>query len=192
MKGPILQPNRLRAGRALGHLTEAAPIAPSVDANRPLRYTAPTTHPTRHHPMPPSNTPQPGDPAAGPASLAALERCREAAPPLLAQAAAQFNAGQFYACHETLEVLWQAETGPLRELYQGILQVGVGCHHALRGNARGATSLLRRGIARLRPLPPLCQGVRVAVLTAAAERCLAAIEAGQPLTLAACPRVEFA
>ncbi len=143
--------------------------------------------------MPQPTPPQPpGDPAAGAAALAVLERCGEDTPPLLAQAATQFNAGQFYECHETLEVLWRAETGPLRDLYQGILQVGVGCHHALRGNAKGAASLLGRGIARLRPLPPVCRGVRVAGLTAVAERCLAAVEAGETLTLTACPHVEFA
>ena len=37
----------------------------------------------------------------------------------------QFNAGQFYACHDTLEALWIEATEPEKALYQGILQIAV-------------------------------------------------------------------
>ncbi len=36
-----------------------------------------------------------------------------------------------------------------RDLWQGLAQLAVGLTHALRGNARGAVTLLRRGGARL-------------------------------------------
>jgi hypothetical protein len=78
----------------------------------------------------------------------------------------------------------------VRNLYQGVLQVGVGCHHAQRGNLAGAASLLRRGIARLEGLPDVCQCVQVARLRAVASAYLAAVEAGGPQP-AAWPTVEL-
>ena len=81
----------------------------------------------------------------------------------------QFNRREFFACHETLEELWKAEPAHIRELYQGILQVGVAFYHAERGNYVGATELLRRGLERLRAFSPACRGVDVARLIEQAE-----------------------
>lgn len=106
--------------------------------------------------------------------------CAEPAPELLLRGIAQFNARQFYACHETLETLWRAETRPVRALYQGILHIGVGCYHLQRGNRAGAAGQLRRGIRQLSALPKVCQSVQVARLCAEARRCLQAVEAGTP------------
>ena len=80
-----------------------------------------------------SSKPQPGD-VPLPALLTAVD---------------QFNAGEYYAAHETLEELWLEEEGPLRSLYQGILQVGVGLYHWGRGNYPGADALLERGLTLL-------------------------------------------
>lgn len=117
-------------------------------------------------PQPPSAAPVPGE-------------CDGPTPALLSLGISQFNAGQFYECHETLEDLWQPAAGPARELYQGILQLGVGCHHAGQGNAQGAQALLARGIARLRGLPSICQGVRIDRLLADAVRFADAVAAGR-------------
>jgi uncharacterized protein len=73
----------------------------------------------------------------------------------------QFNAREFYECHEILEDIWLAEPGNIRTLYQGILQIGVAFYHLGRGNFRGATSLFETGIAYLRPFAPECMGVNV-------------------------------
>ncbi len=54
----------------------------------------------------------------------------------------------------------------MRELYHGILQLGVGLHHWSNRNYHGATVLLAEGLDRLRPLPRSCQGVDVAALVA--------------------------
>jgi uncharacterized protein len=89
-------------------------------------------------------------------------------PPLLA-GVEQFNAGAYWECHETLEALWRAEPRPVRDLYQGILQVGVAFHHLRRANIAGAVKMLRRGLPRLRDLPEVCQGVRVKELVPAAR-----------------------
>ncbi len=96
--------------------------------------------------------------------------CREPAPPLLRRGIEQFNAGEFFDQHETLEDLWRAETRPVRRLYQGILQVGVALYQLQRGNHHGATVMLARGTDRLRPFAPVCQGVDVADLIAGAAR----------------------
>ena len=94
----------------------------------------------------------------------------DAAPPLaLCQGVEQFNAGEYWECHETLETLWRAETRPVRDLYQGVLQVGVAFHHLRNGNTPGAVKMLRRSLPRLRDLPEVCQGVRVADLVTAAR-----------------------
>jgi len=83
----------------------------------------------------------------------------------------QFNRREFYECHETLEALWLAEKSEVRQLYQGVLQVGVAFHHLLRGNYVGAVRLLDRGLNRLRAFGPACRGVDVAGLMEAASRC---------------------
>jgi hypothetical protein len=60
--------------------------------------------------------------------------------------------------------LWLGTRTPVRGLYHGILQIGVGFHHWRNGNHHGGTVLLEEGIGRLRPFAPSCQGVDVATL----------------------------
>ncbi len=83
--------------------------------------------------------------------------CGEPPPAELLAGIAQFNRGEYWNQHETLEELWIEEADPVRHLYQGILQVGVAFHHWGRGNFRGADLLLERGIAYLQPFRPLCR-----------------------------------
>lgn len=64
------------------------------------------------------------------------------------------------------------ESGRIRYLYQGILQVGVGFYHQENGNWKGATGLLRSGIDRLKEFEPVALGIDVARLNREAERCL--------------------
>ncbi len=73
-------------------------------------------------------------------------------PPLAALALAQslLDRGRPFAAHEVLEAVWKAAPAGERDLWQGLAQVCVGITHALRGNAVGATRLLRRGADRLR------------------------------------------
>ena len=114
----------------------------------------------------------------------------------LRRGAALFNQREFYAQHDVLEDAWRAEAGPVRDLYRGVLQVGVGCYHLSRGNHRGACNLLRYGLARLEPFEPVCLGVDVTALRAEAARALAALEDLGPERLAEfderlLPRVAF-
>ncbi len=73
-----------------------------------------------------------------------------------------FSAGHYWEQHELLEGAWREEPRPVRELYQGILQVGVALHQIEQGKWAGAIKLLRRGLNRLDWLPPLCMGVDLA------------------------------
>jgi hypothetical protein len=103
-------------------------------------------------------------------------RCADPPSPALLQGIAQFNRGEFFEQHETLEEAWIEEDDPIRYLYQGILQVGVGFHHLMRGNAYGAARLWARGVALLEAFPPVCCRVDVADLIAATRRCMAELE----------------
>ncbi len=91
-------------------------------------------------------------------------------PPELRLGVAQFNRGEYFQCHETLEGLWRRETGAVRELYQGIIQLAVALHHVRGGNQRGALSTLAKALPKLQRFAPGCQGIDVAELTAQARR----------------------
>ena len=93
-------------------------------------------------------------------------RCDQPPPDPLVRGVKQFNAGEFFEQHETLEILWRETRAPVRDLYHGVLQIGVGLHHWANGNFHGATVLMDEGLARLRPFAPRCQGIDVATLIA--------------------------
>jgi predicted metal-dependent hydrolase len=106
-----------------------------------------------------------------PKLVSALERltsadlvaaCAAPAPPELVRAIHEFNAGEFFEQHETLELLWRATPEEIRHLYEGILQVGVGLHHLFnKHNFRGAAVKLDHGIRLLDAFPPVCHGVDI-------------------------------
>ena len=97
--------------------------------------------------------------------------CAAPAPAELARAIHEFNAGEFFEQHETLELLWRATEGEIRHLYEGILQVGVGMHHLFKNrNFHGATVKLDHGIRLLEAFPDVCHGVDVARLRRDARR----------------------
>jgi predicted metal-dependent hydrolase len=123
--------------------------------------------------------------------------CDEPPPPLLLEGIAQFNRGEFFEQHETLELLWRDTNAPVRGLYHGILQIGVGFHHWRRGNFHGASVLLEEGIDRLQAFTPTCQTVDVAALIADASSARGRLlglgpERMNEFDLASAPRVRFA
>ncbi|BAY15923.1 hypothetical protein NIES21_17440 [Anabaenopsis circularis NIES-21] len=77
------------------------------------------------------------------------------------QGVEQFNSGQFYACHDTLEALWIEASEPEKTLYQGILQIAVALYHLKNNNLRGAVILLGEGSNRLRRYPDTYGGINV-------------------------------
>jgi predicted metal-dependent hydrolase len=100
----------------------------------------------------------------------------EELPDLVLKGIEEFNRGEFFECHEYLEEAWMQESGRVRYLYQGILQVGVGFYHLQNGNWRGATGLLRNGTVRLEEFEPETLGVDVAKLVRESRRCLRELE----------------
>jgi uncharacterized protein len=72
-----------------------------------------------------------------------------------------FNQEQFFEAHEELELAWREEKGPIRDVYRGILQVGLGYYHLLRGNYIGAVKMFLRCRSWLEPYPPDCRGIDI-------------------------------
>ena len=66
---------------------------------------------------------------------------------------AEFNAGHFFECHDTLEDMWTGVRGPSRDFFQGLIQVSVAFYHLDNRNAAGAASMLRRALRRFEKYP---------------------------------------
>ena len=82
-------------------------------------------------------------------------------PPDWLQGIAEFNAGEYYACHDTLEALWMDSIDPDKKFYQGVLQIAVACYHLHNRNWRGAVTLLGEGMGRLPYYQPVYAGIDV-------------------------------
>ncbi|GJM41576.1 MAG: hypothetical protein DHS20C20_18580 [Ardenticatenaceae bacterium] len=90
--------------------------------------------------------------------------CDEPLADLAKEGIALFNQGEYYKCHDALEEAWKQDKSPARELYRGILQVGIAYYQIQRGNYRGGMKMLLRLRQWLEPLPPVCRGVHIAKL----------------------------
>jgi predicted metal-dependent hydrolase len=66
---------------------------------------------------------------------------------------AEFNAGYYFECHDTLEDMWVGIRGPSRDFFQGLIQVSVAFYHLTGGNLPGAESMLRRALKRFQRYP---------------------------------------
>jgi len=100
---------------------------------------------------------------------------------------AEFNAGLYFECHESLEDLWTGVRGPTRDFFQGLIQVSVAFHHLTRGNLGGARSTLTRALKRLEPYPDRYYGFELATHRRLLGRWLAAIERKDEQVLAETP-----
>ena len=85
-------------------------------------------------------------------------------PPGVREGIALHNDGSYYAAHDAIEAEWHAERGSIRQLYQGILQIGIGIHHARNGNRSGAIIKLTGGIERVAGFLPESVGIDTAAL----------------------------
>lgn len=104
------------------------------------------------------------------------EACAQPLPALARKAIEQFNRGEYWEQHETFERLWRETPGAVRQLYQGILQVGVAYYQIQRRNYIGARKMFQRAWQYLVALPAVCQGVDVAQLRADAQAAFAELE----------------
>lgn len=104
--------------------------------------------------------------------------CDRAPPEELLRGIGQFNAGQYWECHETLERIWVREPDDIRYLDQGILLVGVGLLHLSRRNHHGAVTKLASGVDLLASFEPRCMRVEVSKLRQNAAELLDALAGG--------------
>ena len=103
--------------------------------------------------------------------------CAEPLAALARQGIERFNQGEYYPAHDLLEEAWVVDESPGRDLYRGILQVGIAYYQIEQGNYRGAVKMLLRVRQWLDPLPDVCRGVDVAGLRADVDRVYAALAA---------------
>jgi predicted metal-dependent hydrolase len=86
-----------------------------------------------------------------------------------------FNQGEYHAAHEPLEEAWMKTDSPERDLYQGILQIGLAYYQITRGNYRGTLKMFQRGFRNLSPLGDALLGINLAQLQEDARIVQAAI-----------------
>jgi predicted metal-dependent hydrolase len=106
----------------------------------------------------------------------------------------EFNARQFFECHETLEAVWKVESSPRREFTQGVIQTAVAFYHLERDNQVGAIKLFHRALPRLRKFGPSCYGVDACALAQAVDDALSLLESYEPdgkQTLPVPPQIEM-
>jgi hypothetical protein len=96
------------------------------------------------------------------------------------QGVEEFNQGEYYACHDTLEALWMEAAAPEKAFYQGVLQVAVALYHLHNHNLRGAVILLAEGTNRLRRYAPTFAEIDVADLLEQSTALLRALQHVKP------------
>ncbi len=106
--------------------------------------------------------------------------CQEALPPLAVQAVEKFNAGEYYPQHDLFEEQWMHTTGPVRDLYRAVLQVGIAYYQITKGNHRGAIKMLLRSVQWFALLPDVCQGIDIKQLREDSFRVRAELEQMKP------------
>ncbi len=109
-----------------------------------------------------------------------LEDCDGPLHPKAVEGLQLFNSGKYWQAHEALEAAWRSESGEIRHLYRGILQVGVAYLHITRRNYIGALKLYYRSRRWLDPFPPICRGVEVARLRKEFDEAIRAMRALGP------------
>lgn len=94
----------------------------------------------------------------------ASDECGGEPPAMFLKGIHEFNEGEFFEQHETLETLWRLTESDIRYLYQGVLLIGVVFYHQEQNNFHGTQAKLAAGIEMLEWFLPSCQGVDVADL----------------------------
>jgi hypothetical protein len=89
------------------------------------------------------------------------------------------RAGRYFPAHEAWETAWkQARDTDDAEFFKGLSQMGAGYVHLLRGNAHGASTLLRRAASRVGRYPDGHHGVPTSALRERLEADASEVERG--------------
>ncbi len=116
-------------------------------------------------------------PTQPPASIPSLETdCEGPLPPKAIEGLELFNQGRYWLAHEALEAAWRAETGPIRELYRGVLQAGVVYLHISRRNYAGAMKVYKRSQKWLTLWPETCRGIEIGQLQNDLQRAIIEVQ----------------
>lgn len=105
----------------------------------------------------------------------------------LKEAAYLFNEGLFFEVHEILETVWLTQENGIRLLLQGLIQIAVGFYHLENRNVRGALSLLKEGVEKVKAYDPNRSQVELDRFVGRIERARLSIES---LGNAACDRFD--
>ena len=92
------------------------------------------------------------------------ESCQEQLSKEALRGLEEFNRGEYFEAHESLEAAWMDDPTPGRELYRAVLQVAVAYFQIKRGNYKGAAKMFLRLRQWIEPLPDECRGVDIAQL----------------------------
>lgn len=106
----------------------------------------------------------------------AAESCAGRLHPKAIEGMILFNEGKFFEAHEELETAWREETGAIRDLYRGILQVAVTYLHITRGNYEGAVKVYGRSQKWLNGWSEVCRGIKVGDFRANAARVMQEVQ----------------
>ncbi|MEM6449893.1 MAG: DUF309 domain-containing protein [Cyanobacteria bacterium P01_D01_bin.105] len=109
---------------------------------------------------------------------------KEEPSPTLELGIREFNSGEFYACHDTLEAVWMDAETSEKPFYQGILQIAVAFYHLGNLNWRGGAILMGEGINRLGRFEPSYRDVQVDDLVDQAVEWLELVQVAGPDGLA--------
>lgn len=87
--------------------------------------------------------------------------CLDELPHLAKRGLEEFNRGEYFRAHDSLELAWMGDQSAGRELYRAILQVAVAYYQIERGNYNGAAKMFLRMRKWLYPLPGMCRGIKI-------------------------------
>lgn len=105
-----------------------------------------------------------------------LEDCTGSLHPKAIEGIEFFNAQKFFEAHEELETAWMEESGSIRDLYRGILQLAVTYLHITRGNYNGAVKVYARSLKWTCDWADLCRGINLRKLRLDAEKVMSEVE----------------
>jgi predicted metal-dependent hydrolase len=87
--------------------------------------------------------------------------CQKPLSNLAVQGLEEFNRGEYFEAHESLEIAWLGDDSPGRDVYRAILQIAVAYYQVTRGNYKGSIKMFLRLRQWLDPLPGVCRGINI-------------------------------
>ena len=107
----------------------------------------------------------------------------------LAEGLRRYDAGEYFAAHESWETVWLAAPEPDKTFLQSLIQVTAAFHHVQRNNYIGAERLLRAALRKLEPYPPGYGRLSVALLRNDIRDTLQTLDSRVPSHELAAPRI---